>query len=1340
MKLYFHNLGPSGDQQVDSGVDGIYMSMSQSGEVLFNAAEGDGALLYFYGEEESLCVRPCGKNTTSVNGKAIDRLTVVQDGDELVCAGYSMAVRQDENNMSEVHFDVTTAAQPETPAPGNVVPTGALKPDDSVPTGALKPDDSVPTGAQKLDDSAPTGVPKPETPEYRPLETIVMTEDQQKSAASKTRVKRGIFAPGDIVSNSYEIVKMLGKGGMGEVYLAKDIELGTNFALKVVTSTFGEENNHALDMLRNEAKKTARLHTKNIIFVNGLKHDERTDAWYIVMEYIDGGNLRDVLKARGKITEEQALIVVQDVASALCAAAELKIVHRDIKPDNIMFTTRGEVKLADLGIAKHYDGASDGSSWTMATGNVVGTPAYLSPEQINDPKKVDIRSDIYCLGATFFEMVTGRTPFIGAEHSLYGQILYNEAPNPKEFNPELSVWCAKLILKMMDKKQEKRFGSPKELVDYIENGPYEFSLLKREELIKDLATVKTGESSTLTINRKDFLRPNTGINKKAMLGMGCAVLAALAAILVVVGVVVGPKLWNKWFTKGNETPSVTQTTVTQPTEADTNNPDATNNPSMDTTNPPAATNNQPDAATTGTVIAADDSKDDAETAKKENIEKTLREGQAAFEEARMDDASKAVEELRGLDEGNAEANKLEEKIKNYHAVQKAIVDGNWEEAIEEAESLLALAPGHKKTQELLKQAKSEKAKADRMLEIEGKLKSSRNYLDNGNYVDAKKVANQVLNMEDNNAEAQKLIKIADNLEAATKALDGKDLQKAMESAAAVLKVEPGNAIAKNILDNAKAAQDEKNTTIANLLNDAKKAYKNREWDTVIKRAKEVLSLDKNNDDAVRLLKAANTIRENLGNAHTAFNNRDWKKVTECANAVLALDPKNPVANNLKNNANDITTGLDDAQTAFNKRDWATAVKCADGVLNLDKDNPDAAKLKDMATGLGNAQNELGNRNWQKAKEIADGLKNRYPDCQYAQELSKKADDEMKKEAAAKAANKPAEPVPAKPQPEARKDEPAANVTVVPIKKDNATTEPKKDTTATTVPKKDDAGQAQGGQKASIKESGDMMTVYLPDIPKGRKQLELKRITAGKFTMGAKGEYGREDVFYEVRHEVTISKDFYIGVYEVTQAQYKAIMGNNPSGNQVDDQDHSDYPVENVSWEDAQKFCSLLNQNKDLRPEGFKFALPTEAQWEYACRAGTTTAFNNGKELPKGELRGRSKNLDDIGYYYNNSLDTDERKPKTHAVGKKASNDWGLFDMHGNVEEWCLDRCDEKGNNEVYKKYSITDPCGEQGDYKVVRGGACNKNPVRCRSAYRNGYRQSRKFDSLGFRLALVPVN
>ena len=519
MKLFFHNLGSGKEQQVDLGIDGLYMSISESGEMLFDAEESEDSRLYFYGEDDSLCVKPCGGTSTSVNGTRIDRITVVQDGDELECSDTSMTVRQDESDMSIVHFDVNSTS-PATEAP------------------------------------KPVEEPKADKPAYRPLETVVLSDNQQESAP-QPRGRRGVFAEGDIVSNTYQIVKMLGKGGMGEVYLAKDLELGTNFALKVVTSTFGDENNHALDMLRNEAKKTARLHTKNIIFVNGLKHDDRTDSWYIVMEYIDGGNLRDVLKARGKISEEQALIIVQDVASALCAAEELKIVHRDIKPDNIMFTTRGEVKLADLGIAKHYDGASDGKSWTMATGNVVGTPAYLSPEQINEPKKVDIRSDIYCLGATFFEMVAGRTPFIGAEHSLYGQILYSEVPNPKQFNPELSDWCAKLILKMMDKKQEKRFKSAKDLVDYIENGPYEFSLLKREELIKDLATVKTGESSTMTINRNDFLRPSSVINKKTILG----IVGALAAVFLALVAVVAFFILSKLTTDGPSKPLASRKNV-----------------------------------------------------------------------------------------------------------------------------------------------------------------------------------------------------------------------------------------------------------------------------------------------------------------------------------------------------------------------------------------------------------------------------------------------------------------------------------------------------------------------------------------------------------------------------------------------------------------------------------------------------------------------------------------------------------------------------------------------------------------------------------------------------------
>ncbi|MBQ7403130.1 MAG: SUMF1/EgtB/PvdO family nonheme iron enzyme [Lentisphaeria bacterium] len=240
------------------------------------------------------------------------------------------------------------------------------------------------------------------------------------------------------------------------------------------------------------------------------------------------------------------------------------------------------------------------------------------------------------------------------------------------------------------------------------------------------------------------------------------------------------------------------------------------------------------------------------------------------------------------------------------------------------------------------------------------------------------------------------------------------------------------------------------------------------------------------------------------------------------------------------------------------------------------------------------------------------------------------------------------------------------------------------------------------------------------LPQGKK-LEMVKITAGSFTMGSPaGELGRDED--ETQRQVTLTKDYWLGKYEVTQAQWQAVMGSNPSHFKGDN-----LPVENVSWHDAKEFCKKLNEiYADKLPAGYQFDLPTEAQWEYACRAGTTTALNNGKDLTSSY--GGCANLNDVAWYYQNS------GGKTHNVGQKRANAWGLYDMHGNVWEWCRDWYG------AYPGGSVTDPAGpSSGSCRVVRGGSWYSYASSCRSADRNYYDPSLRNYYDGFRLALASV-
>ena len=219
-------------------------------------------------------------------------------------------------------------------------------------------------------------------------------------------------------------------------------------------------------------------------------------------------------------------------------------------------------------------------------------------------------------------------------------------------------------------------------------------------------------------------------------------------------------------------------------------------------------------------------------------------------------------------------------------------------------------------------------------------------------------------------------------------------------------------------------------------------------------------------------------------------------------------------------------------------------------------------------------------------------------------------------------------------------------------------------------------------------------------------IDMVRVEAGTFTMGATPEMENPWDGEKPTHQVTLTNDYYIGKYEVTQALWQAVMGNNPSYFKGDN-----LPVEKVSWNDCQEFISKLNTIT-----GKTFRLPTEAEWEYAARGGKKS---------RGYQYSGSSNLSDVAWYKDNSGN------KTHAVGSKQANELGIYDMSGNVWEWCQD---------WYGKYSSssqTNPTGaNSGSNRVRRGGGWGGNAWICRSSYRYSYAPGFSNDSLGLRLVL----
>lgn len=255
-----------------------------------------------------------------------------------------------------------------------------------------------------------------------------------------------------------------------------------------------------------------------------------------------------------------------------------------------------------------------------------------------------------------------------------------------------------------------------------------------------------------------------------------------------------------------------------------------------------------------------------------------------------------------------------------------------------------------------------------------------------------------------------------------------------------------------------------------------------------------------------------------------------------------------------------------------------------------------------------------------------------------------------------------------------------------------------------------------------------------------KELDIKMICcpAGTFVMGAPaGELGKKN--NENTHNVTITKQFLISKYEITQKQYQLVMGTNPShfktSDDIDENEKKYNPVEQVTLDNAKAFCEKLNtEYSRLVPYGYRFDLPTEAQWEYACRAGTYTALNSNKNLtPKAnkptEPDPNCPNLKDVAWFTSNS------GKRTHQVGTRAPNAWGLYDMHGNVEELIKDV--RPSNYPAYPQEDAIDPLVTVGTQKCHRGGGYITTVDRCRSASRQGSPIASYSPQIGFRVVLV---
>ncbi|MGB6864937.1 MAG: protein kinase [Candidatus Aminicenantaceae bacterium] len=271
---------------------------------------------------------------------------------------------------------------------------------------------------------------------------------------------------GSTFANRYQIIEELGKGGMGKVYRALDKKLNEEVALKLLKPEIASDEK-TVERFRNELRLARKISHRNVGRMYELM--EYMGVHYITMEYVPGQDLRSLIRQTGKLTTETALSIAKEVCEGLSEAHRLGVVHRDLKPSNILVDRQGDAKIMDFGIARSLK-----SKGITGTRHMIGTPEYMSPEQVDADDDIDQRSDIYSLGVILYEMLTGRVPFGGdTPLSVAYKHKNKKPPNPREFNAQITDELSVLVLKCLEKDKEARYqsaGEVRSLLEGIEKG------------------------------------------------------------------------------------------------------------------------------------------------------------------------------------------------------------------------------------------------------------------------------------------------------------------------------------------------------------------------------------------------------------------------------------------------------------------------------------------------------------------------------------------------------------------------------------------------------------------------------------------------------------------------------------------------------------------------------------------------------------------------------------------------------------------------------------------------------------------------------------------------------
>lgn len=278
--------------------------------------------------------------------------------------------------------------------------------------------------------------------------------------------------------DKYQIKEILGKGATSVVYKAVNIFLKMDVALKVLSPQLVAEDILIQEKFLDEAVHSSKLSHNGAVRI--LDAEKRGKHTYIVMEYINGRTLEAILKQSSKFSSKAVIKIAIEICKVLEEGQKIGLIHQDIKPGNIMISNKSEVKLADFGLARIIN---EPSKYQTISGKIYGTPYYMSPEAFTDPEKIDFRSDMYSLGATFYHLLTGKLPFeTNSIMKIISMHVYDKPINPIELSNDIPPILAKIVMKLLEKEPKNRYQS-------------------YSELLNDLRSVEDFNIQTRTLNR-----------------------------------------------------------------------------------------------------------------------------------------------------------------------------------------------------------------------------------------------------------------------------------------------------------------------------------------------------------------------------------------------------------------------------------------------------------------------------------------------------------------------------------------------------------------------------------------------------------------------------------------------------------------------------------------------------------------------------------------------------------------------------------------------------------------------------------------------------------------------